>query len=407
MGVPLPKPVMTQLRERHGNSIFRCGSNCVNGYRDNMEDAHLTYLTDSWGFFGVFDGHVNDKCSEYLEGAWRHAIEKEPIPMTDERMKELALRIDQDWMDSGREGGSTGTFFVARKEGNSVHMQVGNVGDSRVIACINGTCVPLTEDHKPNNDGERQRIENCGGRVENNRVDGTLAVSRAFGDREYKLGTGSQLEQKVIALADVQHEDVTFNTQDFVLLCCDGVFEGNFPNEAVVEYVKEQLQSCDDLAEVAGRVCEEAIERGSRDNISCVIVQFRDGSDYAGEPHATVVPGPFSAPRNSGFRRAYEAMAEKGHTSVGALLEKRYDILTSADIVLTPEETEELNQFGEGPGSASQGEERQKWFSNYFKKICETPVNGQSEQMERLQALQQQAGIPLSILLSLMGEQGQ
>ncbi|GET89169.1 protein phosphatase, putative [Leishmania tarentolae] len=403
MGIPLPKPVMTQLQDRHGNSIFRCGSNCVNGYRETMEDAHLVYLTDSWGFFAVFDGHVNDQCSQYLESAWRSAIEKESIPMTDERMKELALRIDQDWMDSGREGGSTGTFFVALKEGKKVHLQVGNVGDSRVVACIDGMCVPLTEDHKPNNEGERQRIENCAGRVENNRVDGSLAVSRAFGDREYKLGSGSQLEQKVIALADVQHKDFTFNSNDFVLLCCDGVFEGNFPNEEVVAYVKQQLETCNDLSEVAGRVCEEAIERGSRDNISCMIVQFKDGSDYAAEPHTTVVPGPFSAPRNSGFRKAYECMADKGNTTVGALLEKRYDILKATD-ALTPEETEELNQFENGPDATLSGAERQKWFSNYFEKLCEAASNGATDQMERLQSLQQQAGIPLSMLLSLMGE---
>ncbi|AIN98940.1 protein phosphatase, putative [Leishmania panamensis] len=406
MGIPLPKPVMTQLQERYGNAIFRCGSNCVNGYRETMEDAHLTYLTDSWGFFGVFDGHVNDQCSQYLEKAWRSAIENEPIPMTDDRMKELALRIDQEWMDSGREGGSTGTFFVALKEGNKVHLQVGNVGDSRVVACIDGACVPLTEDHKPNNEGERQRIENCSGRVENNRVDGSLAVSRAFGDREYKLGGGGQLEQKVIALADVQHRDFTFNSEDFVLLCCDGVFEGNFPNEEVVAYVKQQLETCNDLAEVAGRVCEEAIERGSRDNISCMIVQFRNGVDYAAEPHFTVVPGPFSAPRNSSFRKAYESMADKGNTTVGALLEKRYDTLKAAD-ALTPEETEELSQFEDGPDAKLTGAERQKWFSNYFQKLCEASTNGPGDQMERLQSLQQQAGIPLSILLSLMGEQTQ
>ncbi|KAG5502809.1 hypothetical protein JKF63_04577 [Porcisia hertigi] len=406
MGIPLPKPVMTQLQERYGNAIFRCGSNCVNGYRDTMEDAHLTYMTDSWGFFAVFDGHVNDECSKYLEGAWRSAIEKEPIPMTDERMKELALRIDKEWLDTEREGGSTGTFFVARKEGDKMQLQVGNVGDSRVVACINGVCVPLTEDHKPNNEEERKRIESCAGRVENNRVDGSLAVSRAFGDREYKLGAGGQLEQKVIALADVQHKELTFNSDDFVLLCCDGVFEGNFPNEEVVAYVKEQLETCHDLAEVAGRVCEEAIERGSRDNISCVILQFRDGRDYASEPHATVVPGPFSAPRNSSFRKAYKSMAEKGSTTVGAVLEKRYDTLKAAD-ALTPEETEELSFFENGPEPRLTGAEREQWFSNFFEKLCESSAGGPSDQMERLQLLQQQAGIPLSILLSLMGEQAQ
>lgn len=405
MGIPLPKPVLTQLLDRYGNDIFRCGSSCVNGYRESMEDAHLIYMKETWGFFGVFDGHVNALCSEYLEGAWHSALVKEKVPMTDERMKELALRIDQDWMDSGREGGSTGTFFIAMKEGDKVHLQVGNVGDSRVVACINGECRPLTVDHKPDNEEEYRRIEECGGRVENSRVDGSLAVSRAFGDRLYKGGHGGQLKQKVIALADVTHADVTFNSDDFVLLCCDGVFEGSFSNEEVVDFVRTQLKTENDLTKVAGNVCEEAIVRGSRDNISCVIVQFKNGNDYSKEPHSICMPGPFSAPRSLCFRKAYENMAEKGKTTVPALLEKRYSVLTAAE-ALDEEEQAELDQFNPGPPSNLTGDARVNWFAEYYTNLCESTANGPNEHMERLQLLQQQAGIPLSLLLSLIGGGG-
>lgn len=404
MGIPLPKPVLTQIQERHGNPIFRCGSSCVNGYRETMEDAHLTYLEPTWGFFGVFDGHVNDQCSEYLEGAWRKALdaEKSSMPMSDDRMKEIALRIDQEWMDSGREGGSTGTFFVARKEGDKMFMQVGNVGDSRVIACIGGECHPMTDDHKPNNDAERQRIEDCGGRVENNRVDGSLAVSRAFGDRDYKMNRGSQLQQKVIALADVTRCEAAFGKHDFAILCCDGVFEGNFSNEEVIDFIKEQLETSNDLPEICGRVCEEAIERGSRDNISCVIVQFNNGADYATEPHQHIVPGPFSAPRNNNFRKAYEMMAHKAGTTVGDLLEQRYDYLAALPDK-SEEAKEELGFFNGGPGKDDKGEARTAYFTDLFTQMCAS-TGGQSEYMERIQHLQQQVGVPLPILLSLIKE---
>jgi hypothetical protein len=53
MGMMLPKPVLTSLNERCGNGIFRVGSACVNGYRENMEDAHIAYMKPNWGFFGV------------------------------------------------------------------------------------------------------------------------------------------------------------------------------------------------------------------------------------------------------------------------------------------------------------------------------------------------------------------
>ena len=45
----------------------------------------------------------------------------------------------------------------------------------------------MSEDHKPDNEGERKRIEAAGGFVEDGRVRGTLSLSRALGDMEYKL----------------------------------------------------------------------------------------------------------------------------------------------------------------------------------------------------------------------------
>ncbi|EPY41152.1 protein phosphatase [Angomonas deanei] len=372
-----------------------------------MEDAHLVYMQKNWGFFGVFDGHVNDQCSLYLEGAWHAALEKEKdkIPISDSRLKEIALKVDQDWMDTGREGGSTGTFFIALKEGNTVSLQVGNVGDSRVIACINGKCHPMTEDHKPNNEKERIRIEECGGRVEANRVDGSLAVSRAFGDKDYKTNTaGGQLEQKVIALADVTHTEVTFGSDDFAVLCCDGVFESNFENEEVIEFIKNALQTKSDLSEIAGDVCREAIERGSRDNISCVIVQFKPGMDYASLPTPlTVVPGPFAAPKNANFRKVYQLMAERGKRTVGDLLEERYDTL-AAMAKRNDEEEEEFKFFSEASAPPAKGTEgRTKWFKDLFEGLS-TATTAQNDQMERFEYLQQRMGLPVSLLMSLMNE---
>ena len=43
-----------------------------------------------------------------------------------------------------------------------------------------------TLDHKPTNPEERQRIQNAGGVVLTQRINGSLAVSRALGDFDYK-----------------------------------------------------------------------------------------------------------------------------------------------------------------------------------------------------------------------------
>ena len=44
----------------------------------------------------------------------------------------------------------------------------------------------MSEDHKPNNAEELERIHNAGGTVSMKRVDGDLAVSRSLGDFQYK-----------------------------------------------------------------------------------------------------------------------------------------------------------------------------------------------------------------------------
>lgn len=56
-----------------------------------------------------------------------------------------------------------------------------------------------TEDHKPYLQKERERIVNAGGSVMIQRVNGSLAVSRAFGDFEYKAVPGLKPTQQLVS----------------------------------------------------------------------------------------------------------------------------------------------------------------------------------------------------------------
>lgn len=62
-----------------------------------------------------------------------------------------------------------------------------NSGDSRaILVTIDGKVIELSHDHKPEVDTEMKRVKAAGGFVQDGRVDGVIAVSRAIGDWEYK-----------------------------------------------------------------------------------------------------------------------------------------------------------------------------------------------------------------------------
>ena len=57
----------------------------------------------------------------------------------------------------------------------------------------------MFQDHKPSNPPERERIQNAGGSVMIQRVNGSLAVSRALGDFEYKNVDGKGPTEQLVS----------------------------------------------------------------------------------------------------------------------------------------------------------------------------------------------------------------
>ena len=68
-----------------------------------------------------------------------------------------------------------------------------------------------TRDQKPTMHHERLRIERAHGYVQQGRVNGTLAVSRSFGDFEYKIDNGDHDCQKVSVIPEGKWISIIFN----------------------------------------------------------------------------------------------------------------------------------------------------------------------------------------------------
>lgn len=135
------------------------------------------------------------------------------------------------------------------------HIYFINCGDSRTLLCHNGQVVFYTEDHKPFNPREKERIQNAGGSVTLQRVNGSLAVSRALGDFDFKeVDWRPQTEQLVSPEPEVYELQRT-PEDEFLILACDGVWDA-IGNEELCAFVRSRLQVCNDLREICTQVID-------------------------------------------------------------------------------------------------------------------------------------------------------
>lgn len=248
------------------------GFSLSRGRRANMEDFHAAMFTksprtsDVIGCFGVFDGHGGPNAADFVRTNLFNNLMSN-VSLRSNTIKAIAEAYEitdaqylKQEASANREDGCTAVTAVLI----GTRLIVANVGDSRAVLCRGGKAVALTVDHKPNNKEERARIENAGGVVVwagTWRVGGVLAVSRAFGDRP--------LKKFITATPDVVEEHLTPD-DEFLLMASDGLWDVVSNQEAVA-----LVQGISDPQLAAKKLTEEAMTRGSNDNISCIVVQFK------------------------------------------------------------------------------------------------------------------------------------
>jgi serine/threonine protein phosphatase PrpC len=60
---------------------------------------------------------------------------------------------------------------------------------------VGGKAYALSEDHKPDSEKEKERIEKADGYVAMGRTNGVLSLSRALGDFDYKKNSKLRAEE--------------------------------------------------------------------------------------------------------------------------------------------------------------------------------------------------------------------
>ena len=274
MGAFLEKPKTEKVTAKGEGCGIRFGVSAMQGWRMEMEDAHVcntSFSLKDWGFFGVFDGHAGPKvsqyCSQHLLDCIVESIDKKDSDVTADAVKkgirdgflvlDDRLKSLPQWANGEDRSGTTAiVVMVSPKE-----IIWGNCGDSRGLLCRSGKVEFATEDHKPFNEKERNRIEKAGGTVMMQRVNGSLAVSRALGDFDYKRAADlPATEQLVSPEPEITIQKREPSTDEFLFLACDGVFDV-MTNEDVITYIRHHLQLTDDLSQICSDLIDTCLNK--------------------------------------------------------------------------------------------------------------------------------------------------
>lgn len=183
-----------------------------------------------------------------------------------------AVKEDPAFATSSDEVGSTGLLAII----TPTHIVCANVGDSRCILSNRKSkpVIQLSIDHKPDLEFEKQRIMAAGGTVFRGRVCGGVAVSRSFGDFWFKRNAALKPHQQLVTSEPCVRVQARDSNDEFLVLCCDGIFDV-MSNDQLRKFVHSKLKAgIKDPKIICEALLDECLEKGSRDNMSAVLVLF-------------------------------------------------------------------------------------------------------------------------------------
>lgn len=165
-----------------------------------------------------------------------------------------------------------------------------NAGDSRSVFSKHGNkAVPLSYDHKPDDEEEERRIRAAGGYVAGGRVEGDLAVSRGLGDFRFKnmqtvrAGTDGAKndegmvdpdDQKVSPVPDVIIQNRSADKDEFIIVACDGIWDVQTNYEAVKSVAEMFDEGETNMGLITEEMCDTGLRMGSKDNMTSIVVKF-------------------------------------------------------------------------------------------------------------------------------------
>jgi serine/threonine protein phosphatase PrpC len=265
------------------------------GARPSMEDAMMLEVPlkcehgagERYSLFGVLDGHGGSAMSKYgadmLKSLVTSAISRGSMQGKSPNVRKILWdslqQVDASWLATQRSSSvpdeSGATACVVAVDTVEYKAYCANLGDSRAILCRGDRAVPLSYDQKPSKAREIAFICENGGFVSGERINGSIAVSRAIGDMYFKeKGYRYMSNEPDILEASLQPDD------RFIVVACDGLFDV-MTNEEVIAFIMMKKYDGIPSHEIVKILINHAInELGSTDNVSACIVDLTWDNKY-------------------------------------------------------------------------------------------------------------------------------
>ncbi|EAS02734.4 protein phosphatase 2C containing protein (macronuclear) [Tetrahymena thermophila SB210] len=259
----------------YDTSMRRCN-------RPQMEDRYCALLQQKQNqfkesFFGVFDGHKNYEISNFLKNNLYQSIQTQNSYEQNikESIIQASLMLDKEIQEMIKvrnlKGGSTALCALIRNK----TINLLNVGDSIAAIVSYDGIRQINEQHRPSNPKEQEILIQKGAvlleRSGVSRINGELAISRSFGDNEFK--------EFITSMPDVYSFDIQSNDQ-YLLLATDGFWDVINLEEANYfikqwEVEKQDRENIDNLSSfLINQACTK-ITNFKKDNMTVLVVDLQ------------------------------------------------------------------------------------------------------------------------------------
>jgi len=243
---------------------------------DNIKDIILPTLLEQESWSKLRSGAIGEKeklLSNALHNTFREA---------DTKLLERCSRHQQHYATS------TGVVVVQAYD----MLVVGHLGDSRVVFgedVRNGELQgrQVTNDHKPDMESEKRRIESCGGMVErlinhNNKPfirGGDFMMRKALGEQPMQLQYSRAFGGKDLKIFGLSNSpDISYHPQNrvkWIVLASDGLWDVISDKQAVALAESADQQGNNPAAAlVRAALLEQSKRKARADNITVVCVQL-------------------------------------------------------------------------------------------------------------------------------------